>query len=127
MKPGKTGIGRLLDATRYSKRGLAAAFRHEAAFRQETLLVAVLFTASFWLQTSIVEWLLLVGPLFILLIVELVNSGIETVVDRIGSERHELSGRAKDMGSAAVFLSLLLIAVTWGTVIWGRFVASAAG
>ncbi len=123
MKPGKTGIARLLDATRYSARGLAAAFRHEAAFRQEVLLVAVLFTASFWLQSSALEWLVLVVPLFILLIVELVNSAIETAVDRIGSERHELSGRAKDMGSAAVFLSLLLIALTWGAVIWSRFAA----
>ena len=123
MKPGKTGIARLLDATRYSARGLAAAFRHEAAFRQEVLLVAVLFTASFWLQSSALEWLVLVVPLFILLVVELVNSAIETAVDRIGSERHELSGRAKDMGSAAVFLSLLLIALTWGAVIWSRFAA----
>ncbi len=123
MKPGKTGIARLLDATRYSARGLAAAFRHEAAFRQEVLLVAVLFAASFWLQSSALEWLALVVPLFILLIVELVNSAIETAVDRIGSERHELSGRDKDMGKAAVFLSLMIIALTCGAVIWSRFAA----
>lgn len=127
MKPGRTGIARLVDATRYSARGLAAAFRHETAFRQELLLLAVLFTASFWLQSGIVQWLILVVPLFILLITELVNSAIEAIVDRIGSERNELSGRAKDMGSAAVFLSLLLIGLTWGAVIWNNLAASAAG
>ncbi|NIP19259.1 MAG: diacylglycerol kinase [Xanthomonadales bacterium] len=121
MKPGKTGIERLVDATRYSFKGLAAAFRNEAAFRQEILLVAVLLIASFWLQSSLLEWLALVLPLFVLLVVELVNSAIEAIVDRIGSERHELSGRAKDMGSAAVFLSLLMIATAWGAVLWSRF------
>ncbi|NIM70741.1 MAG: diacylglycerol kinase [Xanthomonadales bacterium] len=121
MKPGKSGTARLIDATRYSLRGLRATFRNEAAFRQELLLVAALFAASFWLQTHLLEWLLLVVPLFILLIVELLNTAIETTIDRIGDERHELSGQAKDMGSAAVLLALLLIACVWGTLIWRHF------
>jgi diacylglycerol kinase (ATP) len=114
MKPGKSGLARLIDATGYSFKGLKAAFVHEAAFRQELLLVAVLGTASFWLAANIFEWLVLVVPLFILIIVELLNSAIENTVDRIGDELHELSGRAKDMGSAAVMLSLGLVAVCWG-------------
>lgn len=121
MKPGKTGIRRLIDATGYSARGLAATFRNEAAFRQELLLVAIMLPLSFWLARSPIEWAILVIPLFVLLIVELLNSAVESVVDRIGAERHELSGRAKDMGSAAVLLSLLLIAAAWGAIVWNRF------
>lgn len=121
MKPGKKGLSRLVDATGYSIKGLAAVFRNEAAFRQELLLTAVLFTASFWLAGNILEWLMLVAPLFLLLIVELLNSAIENTVDRIGDEVHELSGRAKDMGSAAVLLSLLLIATCWGVIAWNHF------
>lgn len=118
MKPGKTGIRRIVDATRYSFRGLAATFRGESAFRQELALVAVLLPASAWLASTVMEWLALAAPLFILLIVELLNSSIETVVDRIGDEHHELSGRAKDMGSAAVFMALALLATSWAAVIW---------
>jgi len=121
MKPGKTGLARLVDATGYSFRGLAVAFRNEAAFRQELLLVAVLGAASFFLADNALEWLALVVPLVILLIVELLNSAIENTVDRIGDEIHPLAGRAKDMGSAAVFLSLLLIAICWGAVAWGHW------
>ncbi|NND44054.1 MAG: diacylglycerol kinase [Xanthomonadales bacterium] len=121
MKPGKTGLGRLLDATGYSWRGFRAAFGNEAAFRQELLLCAVLLPASFWLARSPLEWLLLVVPLFILLIVELLNSAVENAVDRIGDEIHTLSGRAKDMGSAAVFAALTLIAVCWGAIAWSRY------
>jgi diacylglycerol kinase (ATP) len=123
MKPGKTGMSRLLDATRYSARGLRAAWSHEAAFRQEVVLVAVLFAAAGWLARNPVEWLLLTAPLVLLLVVELLNSAIENTVDRIGSEIHELSGRAKDMASAAVLLSILLIALTWGSIAWSRFYA----
>jgi diacylglycerol kinase (ATP) len=121
VKPGKTGLARLLAASRNSWRGWNAAFRNEAAFRQELLLVALLGAGSFWLARDAVEWLLLVVPLFILLIVELLNSAIESTVDRIGEELHELSGRAKDLGSAAVLLSLLLIAATWGVVGWSHW------
>jgi len=120
MKPGKSGLSRLLDATGYSLKGLKAALRNEAAFRQELLLVAVLGAGSFWLARSPVEWLVLVCPLLVLLIVELLNSAIENTVDRIGDEMHELAGRAKDMGSAAVMLSLLLLGVCWGAIIWSH-------
>ncbi|MBT8061585.1 MAG: diacylglycerol kinase [Gammaproteobacteria bacterium] len=123
MKPGKSGLARIIAATGYSFSGIKAAFRNEAAFRQELLLVAILGTASFWLARSVTEWLLLIAPLFVLLIVELLNSAIENVVDRVGHEIHELSGRAKDMSSAAVFFSLALIAITWGTIAWDRFYA----
>lgn len=121
MKPGRTGIARLLAATGYSWRGIRAAFRNEAAFRQEALLVAVLFAASFEVAGTLVEWLLLVLPLFALLIVELLNSAIEAIVDRIGPERHDLSGRAKDMGSAAVFFSLIMLGAAWAPLLWTYF------
>ena len=120
MKPGKGGIARIIDATGYSLQGLKACYRNEAAFRQEVLLVLLLAPLSFWVADNAVEWILLVGPLLVLLIVELLNSAVEAIVDRIGNERHELSGRAKDMGSAAVLLSLLLIAATWIPLLWGR-------
>lgn len=121
MKPGKTGMARLVDATRNSSRGLRATFINEAAFRQELLLVAVLGAASFWAARNTTEWLLLVLPLGILLIAELLNSALECVVDRIGEEPNELSGRAKDMGSAAVLIALATIALAWGAVAWDRF------
>ncbi len=113
MKPGKQGIARIIDATGYSWKGLKSCYRSEAAFRQELWFSAVLVAASFWVAQTAVEWVLLIAPLMLLLIVELLNSAVEATVDRIGGERHELSGRAKDMGSAAVLLCLLLIALTW--------------
>ena len=107
MKPGKTGIARLVAATGYSMKGLKACFQGEAAFRQELLLVVALTPVSFWVARSTVEWILLMAPLLLL--------------DRIGDEKHELSGRAKDMGSAAVLLSLVLIAITWLPIAYQRF------
>lgn len=121
MKPGKKGITRLIDATVYSARGLHACFVNEAAFRQEVALTVVLIPLAFLVASSAVQWLLLVAPLFLLLIVELINSAVESVVDRIGPEHHELSGRAKDMGSASVLLCLLLIACCWGGVLWQNY------
>ncbi|CZF80529.1 MULTISPECIES: diacylglycerol kinase [Grimontia] len=115
MKPNKTGLKRVLYATGYSFQGLRAAWNNEAAFRQELVLLIVMTTLSFFLPVTKVEQLLMVASLFIVVIVELINSAIEAVVDRIGPERHELSGRAKDIGSAAVFISLLLVVITWGS------------
>ena len=115
------GIERLVRAFGYSMKGLAAAWRHEAAFRQETVLCAVLLPASFWVGTSLLERLLLITTLFIVLITELFNSAIEALTDRVGAEHHELSGRAKDISSAAVFLALVLIAVVWLPLLWQRF------
>jgi len=107
------GWRRLINATGYSWAGLKAAWRNEEAFRQEALLCAALVPVALWLGDSAVEQALLISSLLLVVIVELLNSGIEAVVDRIGQERHELSGRAKDIGSAAVFVALLNAAVVW--------------
>lgn len=122
MKPGKTGVARIIDATIYSMQGLKACWIHEAAFRQNLALSVVLFLASFAVAANAVQWLLLVFPLFVLIISELLNSAVESVVDRIGPEKHELSRRAKDSASAAVFLCLMLIALCWFAIIWENFV-----
>ncbi len=122
-KPGHTGISRLLHATRFSLRGIAFAWRHERAFRQELMLTAALMPVALWLGRGPQERLLLIGSCLLVLIVELLNSAVEAAVDRVGHEHHELSGRAKDMGSAAVMLSLLLLAACWATVIYERFLA----
>jgi len=118
MKHGKTGIKRWANATGHSIRGIRACWNHETAFRQDVMLSAVLFVTSFFLARSAEQWLLLVLPLFLILIVELLNSAVENAVDRIGTERHHLSGRAKDMGSAAVLFCLILIAMSWITIAW---------
>lgn len=112
-----TGWRRLVNATGYSWAGLKAAWRNEEAFRQEGLLCAVLTPLALWLGHSPVEQALLIGSLLLVVIVELLNTGIEAAVDRIGPERHELSGRAKDIGSAAVFVSLLNAAVVWSLLL----------
>lgn len=121
VKPGNTGIRRIIRATRFSAQGLAQAWQHEAAFRQEVALIVVLIPAAIWLgRTGFERFILIVCCVFVL-IVELLNSAIEAAIDRIGQEHHELSGRAKDLGSAAVFLSLSVVAATWGTVAYLRF------
>ncbi len=117
-KPGATGIRRVLDATRYSLAGLAAAFRHEAAFRQELALALVLVPLGLWLGEDGVARALLVGSVLWVLVVEVLNSAVEAVVDRIGDEIHPLAGRAKDLGSAAVFIALVNAAVVWVLVLW---------
>lgn len=120
-KRGKTGLARVIAATGFSWQGLKACFSNEAAFRQEIAASAVLIPAAFFVARSVEQWLLLVGPIILLLIVELLNSAVESVVDRIGHEHHELSGRAKDMGSASVLLCLVLIGCCWGGLIWKNF------
>lgn len=111
----------MIAATRYSLRGLQAAWRFESAFRQETTLAVLLLPVALWLGTTAVERALLIAVLGIVLITELLNSAVEAVVDRVGEEHHALAGRAKDMGSAAVFSSLVLTVVTWGVIAFGRF------
>jgi diacylglycerol kinase (ATP) len=120
-KPGNTGLRRIVNATFFSMAGFRAAWRDEAAFRQELLLSVVLIPAAFWLGRTAVERSLLIGSCLVVLIVELLNTGIENVVDRFGEERHRLSGQAKDMGSAAVFVSLMLTLVIWSLIAWERF------
>jgi diacylglycerol kinase (ATP) len=120
-KPGKTGIVRVIDAFGYSMKGLAAAWKFEAAFRQEVVLGLLLIPAAFWLARSPVELVLLISSVFWVWMAELANSSVEAVVDRTGAEKHELSGRAKDIGSALVFVSLMLLAIVWGILIVDRF------
>ena len=112
----RKGLNRVWHATGYSIAGLRAGW-HEAAFRQEAIASIVLIPAAFWLGRSWVETVLLAGTVVLVMIVELLNTGIETVVDRIGLERHELSGLAKDVGSTAVLLSFAVLIVIWGFVL----------
>ena len=119
-KPDHRGVNHVLKAFGYSLKGLRAALRHEEAFRLELIAVVVLLPAALWLGTGGIERALLVGSLLVVLIVELVNSAVEAVVDRVGTESHELAGRAKDIGSAAVFMALVNVAVTWGLVLGDR-------
>lgn len=121
-KPGNTGIRRILRAFVFTAQGFGHAWKHEAAFRQEVILTLVLIPFAFWLGQTVVERAILIGVCMIVLIVEFLNSAIEATVDRIGTEQHELAGRAKDMGSAAVFLSLALVALVWAAFAYQRFV-----
>lgn len=117
----KGGLGRLFNALRYSLQGLCAACRHEAAFRQELLLTVVLVPVAFWLSRSLGELLLLLGTLVLLLVVELLNSALEALADAITLDHHPLIGRAKDLGSAAVMLTLVFGAVVWASLLIMRF------
>jgi diacylglycerol kinase (ATP) len=120
-KPANTGIRRIIRAMGFSSLGLAAAWKHEAAFRQEIVLLVILVPTALWLGETVLLQALLIGVCLLVLIVELFNSAIEAAIDRHGEEQHELSGRAKDMGSAAVLISLLIVLLTWGAVICDRF------
>ncbi len=115
------GLKRIVNAYHYSIAGFRACFQHEEAFRQEVYALIVLLPLGIWLGQTPVERALLVGALLIVPLVELLNSGIEAVVDRIGTEKHELSGRAKDIGSAAVFWSIVLATAVWGLILIPRF------
>jgi diacylglycerol kinase (ATP) len=110
-------MGRIVRAGSYSASGLRAAIRKEAAFRQEVILAALLAPLGAWLGHDGIERLLLIGSLVLVLIVELLNSAVEATVDRISKKHHKLSGRAKDMGSAAVYLSILLAILTWALIL----------
>ena len=116
-RPKPQGLLRVWRAFGNSWKGFRGAYREEAAFRQELALAIVLLPAGLWLGDNGIERALLVGPVFIVLIVELLNSAIEATVDRIGLERHKLSGLAKDIGSAAVFTSFALLASVWVLVL----------
>ncbi len=118
LKP--RGATRVLRALRSSVDGLAGAFREEAAFRQELAFAVLVIPLGLWLGHSGVERALLIGPVLLILIVELINSAIEATVDRIGFERHALAGLAKDIGSAAVFMSFVLLVAVWLLVLLGR-------
>jgi len=114
-----SGLRRIVNAWFYSMAGFKACFRHEEAFRQKALAVLVLLPVGLWLGQNGSERALLVGSLLLVPLVEILNSAIEAVVDRFGGELHELSGRAKDMGSAAVFLSIASAIFVWISVLLG--------
>lgn len=117
MKPGKSGLARIIAAAGNSWRGLRACWSNEAAFRQEVLLAVPLLTVAATWQVSSVERALMMASVLLVLVVELLNSAIEAAIDRIGTEHHVLSGLAKDVASAAVAMSLLLTVVVWACVL----------
>lgn len=120
-KPGKSGIRRILDAYKYSKQGLRAGLKHEAALRQELVMAVPLTIIAFFVASSAAELVLLVLMPWLTFCTEVLNSAIEAVVDRIGDEYHELSGRAKDLGSACVLIMLTLTAFVWIVILGSRF------
>jgi len=122
MKPENNhGLKRIFRATGFSMQGLRLAWVHEAAFRQELMLAIIMLPIALIVDITTVERLFLILTLFIVLIVELLNSAIEAVVDRIGDEIHPLSGQAKDVASAAVFMSLALCGITWAVILGSRY------
>jgi diacylglycerol kinase (ATP) len=114
---GKTGLTRLKNALGYSLAGFRAAYKHEDAFRQEVLLAAILIPLAFWLPAGNLGKALMVGSVLLVLMVELLNSAIEATVDRISLDNHDLAKRAKDIGSAAVLVSLINVVVVWGLIL----------
>jgi len=115
---GNKGLTRIIKAAGYSWQGLRDAYLHEEAFRQEMLLTVILLPVGFFLGDNGVEMALLMGSVILLPLVEILNSALEAVVDRFGEEQHELSGRAKDMGSAAVFLAIVNLVTVWVLVLF---------
>ncbi|MFC0179292.1 diacylglycerol kinase [Thorsellia kenyensis] len=113
----KVSYKRIINAFIYSLQGLKAAYRHEQAFKEETFILIISFVLAAVLPVSLLERILLIASVLFLMLIELLNSAIEAVVDRISEEKHELSGRAKDMGSAAVLLATILLIITWGYII----------
>jgi diacylglycerol kinase (ATP) len=116
----QTGVRHMVSAVSFSLAGLRAAWSEQAAFRQECALAALLMPLAFWLGQSSIERALLIGSCMLVLIVELLNSAIEAAVDRVGLDHHQLAAQAKDLGSAAVFLSLMSAATVWLLIGWGR-------
>ena len=115
------GFRRIYNAFFYSMDGFKAAWENEEAFRQESILAAVLIPIAFWLGESSLQISLLIFSVLVVLITELLNTGVEAAIDRIGVERHNLSKRAKDIGSAAVFLSITALTIVWGLAIYEKF------
>jgi diacylglycerol kinase (ATP) len=124
LKKGKTGIDRIVAATIYSWKGFVAAYKFEAAFRQELLIAIVGFVLAIFLSDNSTEFLLLVVPLLLILLAEMVNSAIESAIDRFGGEQHELSARAKDMGSATVFVALSIATLSWVMILGEKYLFS---
>jgi diacylglycerol kinase (ATP) len=121
MANNTTGLTRIINAAGYSWKGIRAAWVNEAAFRQEGVAAIVAIIIACWLNVDAITRVLLISSVLLVMIVEIINSAIEAVVDRIGAERHELSGRAKDMGSAAVLFAIIIAVITWVTLLWSHF------
>ncbi|WP_163932397.1 diacylglycerol kinase [Paraferrimonas sp. SM1919] len=120
-KPGRTGLTRIVYATKYSMQGLKAAFKHEAAFRQEVMMLVAALAVVAVFDFGLYQSVALIISVLIIMLAELMNSAVEAVVDRIGPEHHELSGRAKDIGSAAVFIAMVIAGMIWLTVFYQHF------
>ena len=122
MEKGKNkGLKRLYKATRYTIFGFISAWKNEEAFRQEIFILLLIFPLGMWLGESSSQRAILIGSWFIVIITELINSAIEAAVDRVGKDFHTLSGQAKDMASAAVFVSIVFVVFTWSIFLWDRF------
>lgn len=120
MANNAVGLIRIVKAAGYSWQGLRAAWRHEAAFRQEAIAALIAIIVACWLDVDTISRVLMIGAVVLVIIVEILNSAIESVVDRIGPEHHPLAGRAKDMGSAAVLLSIILAVFVWIALLWSH-------
>ena len=121
MKEKTTGLKHVIEALHYTAAGFKAAYKNEAAIRQEVIVFSILIPAAFWVGRSPAEMVLLIGCCFIVFAMEIINAAVETVVDRIGLERHELSGRAKDLASAAVYVTWANLVMTWVIIIIYHF------
>ncbi|MRT14924.1 diacylglycerol kinase [Enterobacteriaceae bacterium RIT711] len=120
MASSTTGLTRIIKAAGYSWKGLKAAWINEAAFRQEGVSAVIAIAIACWLDVDPITRILLISSVVLVMIVEILNSAIEALVDRVGTDYHELSGRAKDMGSAAVLISIILAVITWVTLLWSH-------
>ena len=118
---GNTGLTRIIKAAGYSWQGIKATFKYEAAFRQEVALAVVLIPLAIWLGENAIQMALMISSVLLVMLVEILNSAIEATIDRHGDEQHTLSGRAKDMGSAAVMFALIYLMVIWLGVLWDNF------
>ena len=116
-----TWLTRIIKAAGFSWNGFRAAWVNEAAFRQEGIAAVIAVAIACWLDVDAITRVLLISSVLLVMIVEIINSAIEAVVDRIGPEHHELSGRAKDMGSAAVLLAIIIALIAWGTLLWANY------
>ncbi|WP_058912423.1 diacylglycerol kinase [Entomohabitans teleogrylli] len=118
MANSTSGLTRIIKAAGYSWKGIRAAWVNEAAFRQEGVAAVLAIIIACWLDVDAITRVLLIGSVVLVMIVEILNSALEAIVDRIGTDYHELSGRAKDMGSAAVLMAIILAVFTWVTLLW---------
>lgn len=119
-KASNTGFRHLINATRFSRQGLVAAFRRESAFRQEIALILLLIPPGIWIAGSPVDFVLLMAVCLLVLVVELLNSAVEAAIDRIGNKHHPMSALAKDYGSAAVMISLIIVGMVWLVMLLAR-------